>query len=318
MIQMKKNNKIEKIKKDTLFLVQTNENDWVYLEWKKNNINAEIVMKKFPKIVRAIRRLWFYLDLPFKSFWYSSKWKKNVNNYNNFIVHASSITMKVPEYILKKNEKAKIFLWYWNPVDKKTNPKKIKSEHIEKWTFDTDDAKKYNLNYNKQYYFASKNINKNKKIKNDLFFVGSDKGRGIYVNEIYSLLKEKGFKLDFNLVTKEKNKYNKEIISKFLSYDTILEKISESKGILEIVQKNQSGPTLRTLESLFFSKKLLTNNINLKNFDFYDENNILIIDIENIDRYINEITSFLKKPYRKIDEKIIIDYEFNNWLMRFF
>lgn len=315
---MGKNNELEKTKNDTLFLIQTNKNDFAYLEWEKNNINSEIIMKEFPKYIRAIRRLWFYLDLPFKSFWYSPNWKKNINNYKNFIIHASSITMKVPEYIYKRNPKAKIILWYWNPVDKKTRPTKIKLKNIEKWTFDLNDAKKYNLNYNTQYYFASKSINKNKKIKNDVFFIGLDKGRGIYVKKIYDLLKKKGLKLDFNLVTKEKNNYNEEMISNFLSYDTILERISESKSILEIVQKNQSGPTLRTLESLFFSKKLITNNKNLKNYDFYNENNIIIIDIENIDKYINEIISFLEKPYRKIDENIINYYEFNNWLMRFF
>ena len=32
---MEKNNKLKKIKDDTLFLVQTIKNDFAYLEWKK-------------------------------------------------------------------------------------------------------------------------------------------------------------------------------------------------------------------------------------------------------------------------------------------
>ena len=65
-------------------------------------------------------------------------------------------------------------------------------------------------------------------------------------------------KLDFNLVMqnkkKNKNKYNKEIISDYLPYSIVLQKIAESKSILDIVQNGQSGPTLRTFESLFLEK----------------------------------------------------------------
>lgn len=319
---MGKNNELEKTKNDTLFLIQTNKNDFAYLEWEKNNINSEIIMKEFPKYIRAIRRLWFYLDLPFKSFWYSPNWKKNINNYKNFIIHASSITTKVPKYIKKKNPNARVILWYWNPVDKRTHPNKINAKYCEKWTFDINDAKEYSMKYNTQYFFKSIIINTPKIIINDIFFVGADKGRGPYINKLYEALKGKNMKLDFNLVMqnkkKNKNKYNKEIISDYLPYSIVLQKIAESKSILDIVQNGQSGPTLRTFESLFFRKKLITNNKNLEKFDFYNENNILIIDAEKNSDYINDIKSFLKKPYQEIDENIINKYDFNNWLIRFY
>lgn len=45
-----------------------------------------------------------------------------------------------------------------------------------------------------------------------------------------------------------------------ISYQENLDNIRKSKCIVDVVQKGQIGLTLRPLESLFFKKKLLTNN----------------------------------------------------------
>ena len=59
-----------------------------------------------------------------------------------------------------------------------------------------------------------------------------------------------------------------------------------------------------------YQKKIVTNNISVKNYDFYDENNILICDFEDF----SELYEFMQKPYRKIDENIINKYGFKNWI----
>ena len=71
--------------------------------------------------------------------------------------------------------------------------------------------------------------------------------------------------------------------------------------------------TLRALESLFWEKKLITNNELIKNEKFYNKNNIFIIGIDDE----NEIEMFLKKPYDKSSNKYKSEYDIDAWYENF-
>ena len=64
---------------------------------------------------------------------------------------------------------------------------------------------------------------------------------------------------------------------------------------------------------MFLERKLITNNTDIKNYDFYNHDNIFILGEDNI----NEIKEFINKPYKKIDQDIIDYYDFDQWLNRF-
>jgi len=303
---------ISKRKKTTLFLVQTIKDDYAYLEWKRNNFNANIIMKPFPKLIRGIRRGWIYLNLPFENIWYDN-WKNEINNYNTILIHASSITMHLPKWIKSKNPNIKVILWYWNPVNKRTVPTDEIRKYCEVWSFNYEDCEKYNMNYNSQYYFESMDLPKNK-VVDDIFFIGSDKGRAKKIDKIYENI-DKNISINFNVVTNNPNNIkNKNIISNKMSYSKVLFNISRSKSILEILQDTQSSPSLRTFEALFFSKKLITNNKKVKKFNFYHPNNIFILG----ENKIKDLDLFLSKPYKDVDREIIKSYDVNSWFSRFF
>lgn len=312
-IDMNKNCDIDKIKSNTLILCQTIKTDYMYLEWKNNNMNTEIIMKEFPKLIRAFRRLWINYNLPFQSFWYGS-WKKELKNYKTVIIHASSITTGVLRWIKSKNKNIRIILWYWNPVTDDSNPNLVDDIYCEKWSFDIEDCKKYNMNFNAQYYFKTRILPDNEIIY-DIFFIGIDKGRAEKISRIYEFCIENGISTDFNIVTKKsKNLKYKELISVFFTYEEILKHISKSKVILEVLQSGQSSQTLRALEALFFSKKLITDNITIKNCDFYNKDNIFILGEDSMD----DLKHFIESPYRVAEQCIIEKYDFNQWLVRFF
>ena len=67
------------------------------------------------------------------------------------------------------------------------------------------------------------------------------------------------------------------------------------------------------MEALFLERKLITNKTDIKNYDFYNHDNIFILGEDNI----NEIKEFINKPYKKIDQDIIDYYDFDQWLNRF-
>jgi hypothetical protein len=63
-------------------------------------------------------------------------------------------------------------------------------------------------------------------------------------------------------------------------------------------------------EALGFKKKLITNNQDIINYDFYNPNNIFIISESNY-----EVPSiFFETDYIEVSPEIINRYGLNNWL----
>ncbi|MCI8957877.1 MAG: hypothetical protein HFG62_01920 [Lachnospiraceae bacterium] len=84
-----------------------------------------------------------------------------------------------------------------------------------------------------------------------------------------------------------------------------------SRCILDSPQAGQSGLTIRVLEALGAKKKLITTNKDIKNYDFYKEENIYIYD-GNID--LDHV--FFKKTYVELERDIYENYSLRRWLER--
>ena len=72
-----------------------------------------------------------------------------------------------------------------------------------------------------------------------------------------------------------------------------------------------SGLSFRIFESIFYQKKLITNNTEVTKYDLYHEDNIYIWDGREID--IDSLRSFLNKPYHILPSKILNKYSFKTW-----
>ena len=72
---------------------------------------------------------------------------------------------------------------------------------------------------------------------------------------------------------------------------------------------------MRCIEALFMKKKIITNNRAIVQYDFYNKNNILLLNMDQIS--IENIKKFLSLPYVDIDYKITQKYEFTQWLKNF-
>ncbi len=83
----------------------------------------------------------------------------------------------------------------------------------------------------------------------------------------------------------------------------------KSDCILDAPQAGQTGLTMRTLECLGAKKKLITTNSDVKNYDFYREENIYIFDGS-----IDETNPFFTEPYRDLEADIYKKYSLRNWL----
>ena len=71
--------------------------------------------------------------------------------------------------------------------------------------------------------------------------------------------------------------------------------------MLDIEHPRQQGTTTRPVEMLPMQKKIITTNVYVKNFDFYNENNFCLIDREN--PVVDE--KFFETDYLPASEEVI-------------
>lgn len=136
-----------------------------------------------------------------------------------------------------------------------------------------------------------------------LFFVGYDKGRGQKIEDLKMYLDHCGLKYYFKIIASGKR----------MEYAEYLTVLNDSGAILEVVQEGQSGVSMRTMESLFYEKKLVTTNRSVKEYEFYNPKNVFILGEDSLE----ELPQFLKSEYEQIPRRIVEQYDFKQWVSRF-
>lgn len=113
------------------------------------------------------------------------------------------------------------------------------------------------------------------------------------------------FDKSFKKSKKKDFEYNK------INPQNIVDVYNKSKCILDIQHTQQSGLTMRTFETLGMHKKIITTNSSIAHYDFYNPNNILIIDRENVKIPLE----FFESEYIDLPESIYEKYSLKNWVI---
>lgn len=249
-------------------------------------------------IPRIFREIHFRLNLPFKSVWFN---KENIVDKRAIIVFDPLIVPDYMKWLRYKNQNSRIVLFYINAVNAKNNPKQFSDDWCEKWAGDRNDCKKYGMNlYDYIAYFHHCNVEKTTP-EFDIFFVGKDKGRLDKLLELQNTFNDLGLKTYFHIVAERKwqAKLNKHYKS-FMPYSQVLNTLERSKTSLYLVEGAQTGVTMRVIESLLFEVKLITDNQELMNYDFYNPNNIFILGVDDI----KTLPEFINSPYEQVNSKM--------------
>lgn len=193
-------------------------------------------------------------------------------------------------------------------------------------TFDVDDAKELNLNYEPLFYTNEYCVDTRSDSKKtfDLVFYGayhSDRLTVIkYFDDLFrgkglvfkSHLYIKKIPLLLRLLTGEIKATDLKYFKTYsVSSSAISQVYSESKAVLDVELTIQSGLSIRTFEVLGSGLKLVTTNANIMMQDFYSAEQIMVIDRSKLD--VN--TSFFTAKNSVIDMK---KYHIDAWLERIF
>lgn len=133
----------------------------------------------------------------------------------------------------------------------------------------------------------------------DLLFVGGAKGRYDKLKSIYDRLESEGINCQFYL-----SKIDQKIVDcdpgihivDIIEYEDNIRLLKKSKCVLDIIPPGTDCNTLRLSEAICYGNRVLTNNKNIVNEDFYSSELISVYSSsDDID------VEFLKKPYVEVD-----------------
>ena len=158
----------------------------------------------------------------------------------------------------------------------------LKNYYDAVYAFDKIDADNYGFSYLPLIYSRE---NTQEKIDNveeiDVFYVGKAKDRLDIIHEIFEKCKSEGLKCDFNIINvpEDKQLYKDEIhYNKLIPYKDVISKIKKSKCLLDVIQGESTGLTIKVAESVVYNKKLITNNPNVLKEMKMEDFNVLLYD----------------------------------------
>ena len=252
---------------------------------------------------------------------YIKKIVKETEGYNPnvvFVVRGQAFDVATLSYLRSVYTNARFIFYQWDPLCGK-RVKDILDIYDDAFSFDTDDVKN-----NPEFKFRPSlylneylKITEEEKRKYDVAFVGTlYNNRWPVIKKFIDYFDKNGSKAFFYLYMPSWTLYLWDFIRKFtfvspkrmhftaMPFLENVDVVKDSKCVLDIVYSKQTGLSMRAFESMAAKRKYITNNPIVAEYDFYDPNNILIVDTENLDIP----KEFIDSPFRDIDSAIMKKY----------
>lgn len=287
---------------------------------KNNNFTKAILRIKLKKVIK--KRIDYY---------YNKLIDETKLLKFNYIFFISPETIETEHFLQLKNihKNSKFILYMWDSIQNK-NSRNLINYFDEIYTFDKQDIVLFPKMQFRPLFYMDDYSDLKKEEEYDLAFLGtahtdrynlvkkineeiSKCGNFKYFNYFY--IQGKTFFLLRKIFDRNfRNVKIGDVSFCSLGKEEVLKIISKSRIIIDIQHPKQIGLTMRTIEMLGAKKKLITTNKDVLNYDFYNKNNILVIDRENpkIEK------EYLNVPYVEIDKKIYEGYSLKNWLLTIF
>ena len=237
------------------------------------------------------------------------------------VLNADTFDHSTLEYIKKSTNRFITFLY--DNLDR--FPVQDKLHFFDKiYSFDDKDIEKHEFerltNYN---YLPFLSQEKQNPSEDALYITSYDKKR-IKQLEILSRKFEE-LRLKFDLYVIGKKSWKNQLMKPFsknkivftrkrINHENLPEFYKRTKVILDLMRENQYGLSFRVFEAMALEKKIITDNEKIKNYDFYNPNNILVLNKD----FSNITKEFFETPYQSLPEEIYKKYTLEKWVERVF
>lgn len=240
-------------------------------------VSSLLLSKKYP-FLSFLSRLFFPGYFP-------DEYEKKGKNLC-VVVYGYYITPDYLRFIRRKYPKAKIVKIHRDSYEiwRRKNPQFTDKDMEElfdlQFSYDVGDSVKHNMiHFDEIESKVDISIAKDYPLY-DVFFAGAAKDRLPFLIKIYDYLEKNGINPFFYItnVSKQDQIVRRGITysERNMKYSDMLYKTVNAKVVLEVNQGCVDGFTSRFLEAVLYNKKLLTNNMAVKNNEYYNEEYINI------------------------------------------
>ncbi|MBD5267201.1 MAG: hypothetical protein HDS41_03285 [Bacteroides sp.] len=248
-----------------------------------------------------------------------------------FFIRGESFSEHNLKKLLNTHPESTSIVYHWDSIKNNPNALNLLNNFDYRYSFDRSDCEKFNITFLPLFYYDEySSLAKSKKTDEyTLMFVGtthSDRYR--IITTLTKQIEKQGKKAftyfyfqgkimfyKYLFLHKECRDIDKTAVHfSSISNEELEELYQKSKIIIDVNHPKQSGLTIRCMETLGFKRKLVTTNSDIVNYDFYNPNNILVIDRKK--PFIpNE---FIDAPYENIPPDIYNKYSLSAWCSTIF
>ncbi len=216
------------------------------------------------------------------------------------------------------------WVWLWNPVrdfletsrEARQFGERLRAEGFRLATFDPRDAGEHDFRLLPQVY-RQVELPATPGRASDVFFVGREKNRLATLLEWKDALQQLGLRTDCHIVRDRGVRHTSAQLDALaeqpLPYDETLRRIAGTRAILEILQRGQSGLSVRCLEAFFLGKKLITDNHGIVDSPLYHPDQVFVIGEDDP----RELASFLDRPTPPAHSAALASFDVRHWVDNF-
>lgn len=234
------------------------------------------------------------------------------------ICRGEAFTPLTIEHLRKSFPKAKVVLYFWDIL--RCADVRFNIPHADRaMSFDPQDAEENEgLEFRPTFFVKEyKNVQAKPSDKNDVCFIGTlHSNRHKIIKKIEKSFTDQGLKFYKYLYVPSPLVYIKDFILKFpyislsqvhfspISVKDTVKVLNETKAIFDINYTAQKSLSTRAYESMAARRKYITTNPEVLTYDFYNPNNIAVVDLNNI----KISKDFIEKPFEEVSEEILYHY----------
>lgn len=213
--------------------------------------------------------------------------------------------------------KAKVILYLWD-VMHNCSMADVLPACDRAMSFDPEDAKKHNIGFRPTFFVNQYlQVKLTTEFKYDLSFIGTlYSPRHKVIKFLTKVFQEQNLRFYTYLYVPGFLMYIKQVISHFpfyslskvrfqsVSLEGTIDILNECKCILDLNPPYQTSLSTRAHEAMAAKRKYITTNSHIKDYEYYNPNNIFVFDINN--PVIPK--SFFDTPFEDVSEQIVYKY----------